>query len=190
MLIDEFLPIYDFDERHETTIHAPAEKVYAALNSFDFNESAIISWLFWLRGLTCKENRKATAKALTLRDMTKFDFVLLGEKRDEEILFGLVGKFWSPKGDLQKVKPEEFSAFAKEGFAKAAWNFSLSEIGEAEIRLKTETRVQCLGKSCHESFRFYWRFVKPFSGWIRRETLRLIKQKAEAEVDVVTTAAR
>ncbi|HEX8368473.1 MAG TPA: hypothetical protein VF604_08025 [Pyrinomonadaceae bacterium] len=180
MLIDEFLPIYDFDEKHEINVRASAEKVCAALNSFDYNESAVIRRLFWLRGLASENAGGASSESCNLRDMTKSDFVVLGEKPNEEILFGLAGKFWTLKGDLQKLKAEEFFAFAKEGYAKAAWNFTLSETDEMRTCLKTETRVRCLGAASHESFRFYWMFVKPFSGWIRREMLRLVKQKAEA----------
>ena len=181
MLIDEFMPVYDFDEKHETIVRASAEKVYAALDASDFNESAVIRRLLWLRGLAAKEGcGEAEAKNFALRDMTKFDFVILGEKPNREILLGLVGKFWTLTGDLQNVEAGEFSAFDKEGYAKAAWNFTLSEAGETETRLKTETRVQCLGAATRESFRFYWMFIKPFSGWIRREALRLAKQKAEA----------
>jgi hypothetical protein len=118
MLIDEFMPIYDFDEKHEIRICASGETVYAALNSLDFNESAIIRWLFRLRGLASKNSCDVTQQTLTLRDMTKFDFVVLGERPNEEILFGLVGKFWKPTGNLQKIEAEEFLGFDKSGYAK------------------------------------------------------------------------
>jgi hypothetical protein len=180
MLIDEFLPEYDFDEKHETTIRASAEKVYAALDAFDFNDSAVIRWLIWLRGLSAKDASGKASKSSNLRDAPKFDFIILGETPNEEILLGLAGKFWALSGDLQKLKPEEFRVFAKEGYAKAVWNFTLSETDEKEVCLKTETRIQCLGEKSQESFRFYWWFVKPFSGWIRQEMLRLVKEKAEA----------
>ena len=180
MLIDEFLPVYDFDEKHEITIRASAEKVSAALESFDFNESAVIRWLLWMRGLGSKDVCDESSKAPTLRDMTKSDFVILGEKPNEEIVLGIAGKFWTLAGDVQKLEAEEFRAFNKEGYAKAAWNFTLSEAAETETCLKTETRVECLGAASQESFRFYWWFIKPFSGWIRQEMLRLVKQKAEA----------
>jgi len=180
MLIDEFLPVYDFDEKHEIKIRASAEKVSAALESLDFNESAVIRSLLWLRGLSAKDDCSESSKASTLRDMTKSYFVVLGEKPNEEILLGIAGKFWTLAGDVQKLQAEEFRAFAKEGYAKAAWNFTLSEDSEREVCLKTETRVQCLGAASQESFRFYWWFIKPFSGWIRQEMLRLVKQKAEA----------
>ncbi|HXH70357.1 MAG TPA: hypothetical protein VNI60_08515 [Pyrinomonadaceae bacterium] len=180
MLIDEFMPAPDFNEKHETTVRASAETVYAALGSFDFNESAVIRWLFRLRGLTSKNSCDATAQVLTLRDMTKFDFVVLGEKPNEEILLGLVGKFWKPTGNLQKINAQDFLAFNKHGYAKAAWNFALAESAAEETRLTTETRVQCLDDASRESFSFYWTFIKPFSGWIRQETLRQAKLKAEA----------
>ncbi|MDQ3801932.1 MAG: hypothetical protein M3384_21115 [Acidobacteriota bacterium] len=184
MLIEEFLPSYDFDEKHETNVRAPAAKVYAALDALDFNESAIIRGLFGLRGLAFKDgcggSGSGSGAALTLRDMTKFDFVVLGEKPNEEILLGLAGKFWTLSGDLQKLKAEEFSAFDKQGYAKAAWNFTLVESGKAETCLRTETRIRCFGEASRSRFGFYWLFIQPFSGWIRREMLRLVKQKAEA----------
>jgi hypothetical protein len=81
---------------------------------------------------------------------------------------------------MQNINAENFREFDTTGFAKAAWNFALTETGKGEIFLRTETRVKCLDEESLASFRFYWRFVQPFSGLIRREMLRLIKQKAEA----------
>lgn len=176
MLIEDFLPNYDFNEKHEINIRASTEKVYAAVNSVNLADSWIIWGLLNLRGMG-----RSAGKTLTLGDMTKEGFAILGENPNQEILLGLAGKFWSMSGCLQEVNAENFREFDKKGFAKAAWNFFLSETSENEIRLVTETRVQCLDKDSLESFRFYWRFIKPFSGWIRKEMLRLIKQKAENE---------
>ena len=172
MLIDEFLHEYDFSERHDTTIRASAEKVYQALNEFDICQSPIVRWLFRLRGLP--------TSCLTLRDMRKLCFEILGENENKEILVGLAGKFWKLSGDLQKVNADNFRTFNKKGFAKAVWNFSLENIEESKTRLTTETRVKCLDKASRDSFRFYWMFIRPFSGLIRQEILRRIKQKAEA----------
>jgi hypothetical protein len=174
MLIDEFLPVYDFSEKHETKIRASAEKVYAAIDSTDFNDSWIIWGLLTMRGLGLGRSSEKT----TLRDMTKDRFAVLGEKPNEEILLGLAGKFWTLTGNLQKVDAGNFKEFSEKGFAKAVWNFSLSE-GEGETLLKTETRIQCLDEDSRQSFALYWTVVKPFSGLIRQEMLRLIKEKAE-----------
>ena len=174
MMIDDFMLGYDFSEKHETKIRASAEKVYAAVNSTNLSDSWIIGGLLTLRGLG-----RRSAKTLTVRDMTKDGFAILGEKSDEEILLGLAGKFWTLSGCLQNINSDNFREFDTNGYAKAAWNFALTEIGKEVILLKTETRVKCSDEASLAIFRFYWRFVQPFSGLIRQEMLRLIKQKAE-----------
>ena len=173
MLIDEFMPVYDFSERHETKIRASAGRVFEAVGATDFNESWIIWGLTTLRGLGFGR----ASKKLTLRDAFD-DFTVLSEKPNEEILLGLAGKFWTPFGDLQKVNAGNFKQFDKAGFAKAVWNFSLSE-REGETTLKTETRIRCLDEDSRQSFALYWTLIKPFSGLIREEMLRLIKEKSE-----------
>ena len=175
MLIDEFLPVYDFSERHEIKIRASAENVFEAVNSTKFTDSWLIWGLFALRGLCWSQ----PSPELTLRDMTRRSFTILGEKPDEEILLGLAGKFWTLFGSLQKVDAGNFKEFNKQGFAKAVWNFSLAASRDGETLLKTETRIQCLDEDSRQSFALYWTVVKLFSGLIRTEMLRLIKEKAE-----------
>ena len=58
MLIDKFLPEYDFSERHETNIRASREQVFEAVGSADLADSWIIWGLFALRGLGCRARRK------------------------------------------------------------------------------------------------------------------------------------
>ncbi len=178
MLIDDFMPRYDFSEKHEVNIRASAEKVYAALNSIDLSDSWIIGGLLTLRGLG-----RRSPKTLTLRDMTKDGFAVLGEKPDEEILLGLAGKFWTLSSCMQNINTSNFREFEAKGYAKAAWNFALTDTGKEEILLGTETRVKCSDEESLTSFRFYWRFIQPFSGLIRQEMLRLIKQKAEENTE-------
>ena len=175
MLIDEFMTVYDFRERHETNIRAGVKEVYAALDSTDFNESWIVWGLTTLRGLGFGRSSEKT----TLRDITKDRFAVLGEKPDAEMLLGLAGKFWTLGGNLQKVDAASFKEFNEKGFAKAVWNFSLHD-ANGETLLKTETRIRCLDEESRQSFALYWTVVKPFSGLIRTEMLRLIKEKAEA----------
>ena len=171
MLIDEFMLKYDFSETHDIKIRASAENVFRALNEVDLCESPIIRGLFLLRGLPTEK--------MTLREMRKMRFETLGEEENKEILLGLAGKFWTLTGNLQKVDSNNFREFDEKGFAKAVWNFSLAEI-EGETTLKTETRIQCLDEESRKSFALYWTLVEPFSGLIRTEMLRIIKQKAES----------
>ena len=54
MLIDDFLPKYDFIETHDIGIRASPETVFEAVNEIDLCESPIIRALFFLRGLPNK----------------------------------------------------------------------------------------------------------------------------------------
>lgn len=170
MLIDEFLPEFDFVEKHDIDVRAEASDVLQAVNEVDFGASWLIRGLFWLRGLPTEK--------ITLRNLHESRFEKLAEKPDEELLLGLVGKFWKPKGELKKIDSSSFKEFHQAGFAKAVWNFAVERPGDG-TQVTTETRVKCLDDSSRRSFGLYWRFIGPFSGLTRMEMLRLIKQQAE-----------
>lgn len=170
MLIDDFLPEYDFVETHDIAVCASVEAVFSAVDEVDLSESWIVRGLLFLRGLPNGH--------LRLRDLRKSNFEILGTRENEELLIGLAGKFWAPTGHLQKVNADNFREFNEKGFAKAVWNFSVDREGN-ETRLKTETRIRCLDDESRRSFRFYWTFIQPFSGLIRNEMLKIVKKKAE-----------
>jgi hypothetical protein len=168
------LPIYDFSERHELSVRASRERVYAAIDSTDFSASWIIWGLLALRGLGWSR----PTQSFNLRDMTNDGFTVLSEKQDEEILLGLAGKFWTLGGNMQKIDAGNFREFDEKGFAKAVWNFSIEEAANDETLLKTETRIRCLDEGSRKSFALYWTIIELFSGLIRTEMLRLISEKA------------
>ena len=171
MLIDEFMPEFDFNETHEIKIRANRACVFRALEETDLGDSWIIRTLFFLRGLPTSNTK--------LSDLTKIRFAMLGKNKNEEILLGLVGQFWKVTGNLRKIDAESFREFNEEGFAKAVWNFSLDANGEDETVLRTETRIECAGESARKSFGFYWTLIKPFSGIVRTEILRAVRLRAE-----------
>ncbi len=170
MLIDDFMPRFDFNETHDIRIRATAENVFRTLNEIDFCESTIIRWLVRLRGMS--------AEKMSLREVRKTIFEKLGESENREILLGLAGKFWTPMGNLQQIDASNFREFNEKGFAKATWNFLVDET-EGETHLTTETRIKCTDAESRKSFGFYWTFIQPFSGLIRMEMLKLVKRKAE-----------
>lgn len=171
MLIDDFLPDYDFEEKHGITIRAGADRVYRAANDVDFSDSFIVRWLLRLRGMS--------GEGVSIRNLERSSFKILAETVNKELLIGLAGRFWTPWGDMQKVDASNFREFEKPGYAKAVWNFSVDGSAE-ETRLTTETRIRCMDEASRRSFGFYWTFVQPFSGLIRMEMLKTIKRKAEA----------
>jgi hypothetical protein len=182
-LIDEFMPVFDVSEYHETTVRAPIEAVYAALRTTDLGGSPMIKLLLRLRALpatfTTSEPRRNQRLKLNLDAILKAGFVLLGESPPNEMALGVIGRFWNLSGDRCRVNTDEFVDFDRPGYAKAVWNFSLVEETEGITRLATETRVRCMDDASRRRFRMYWALIAPFSGLIRREALRVIRRSSE-----------
>ena len=182
MLIDEYLPAYDVSEQHYLDIQAPVEKIYAAAHELDMSRSRWIRGLFLLRGLPAamfSHQRSQTGLGLNRAGLHRSGFIFLGEIPQQEIVLGLAGKFWTPSGDIQRLDSAGFQNFTTPGFAKAVWNFSLERRAAQVTRLHTETRVLCLDAASRRRFRFYWFFIRPFSGLVRMEILRALKRRAE-----------
>lgn len=182
MLIDDFLPAYDVSEFHELDIRAPLDKVYHAALNLNLSSSKIVRILLALRGMPAllRRNKQPDAEsAFNLNGLLQSGFVLLAREPEKEMLLGLVGQFWKPAGNILKISAEDFQSFNKPGFAKAVWNFAIDEKSPDKIKLSTETRVLCLDQASRRRFRFYWTFIRPFSGLIRMEMLRAIRHEAE-----------
>jgi hypothetical protein len=170
MLIDKYLPEFDFNERHSITIVSDRQTISSVLENFDFSSSRIIRFLFWLRGMPSKK--------LSIERLTRDGFIELERTKNDEIVIGLIGQFWKPKGNLQKFEPLEFISFRKPSFLKGVWNFKIGDHADSCL-LSTETRVYCTDNLSKRRFSKYWLFVKPFSGLIRMEMLRAIKKASE-----------
>ena len=177
------MPIYDVSEYHETTVRAPVDKVYNALRTTDLGTSFLVRMLLILRALPnlFSAGRHSRESRINLETLMKNGFVLLGENPPNEILLGVIGRFWAAAGETRRVSnADEFRVFDQPGYAKAVWNFSLVEDRRAGTRLATETRVLCLDKGSRRRFGLYWSMIGPFSGLIRREVLRTIRNAAES----------
>lgn len=180
-VIDVYLPHFDANERHQIVINAAAAPIYAAVRELDMSRARLIRGLFFLRGLPAffSRNKNASTPGLNLAGLLRSGFVLLEEKPGEEMVLGLVGKFWTASGCVQKIAAREFRDFTASGFAKAAWNFSLQPQSNTTTILTTETRILCTDQASRKRFLRYWRFVQPFSGLIRMAALRAIKRAVE-----------
>ena len=170
-LIDEYLPLFHFSETHETEVNAPANVVYSSVLACDLGRSAIVRFLFRLRRLPKCE--------MTIEGLHQIGFRLLARREDREIVFGLIGKFWTSSAGIISFRPEEFVSFDVKGYAKAAGNLLAVPITSHRSHLITETRVQCTSSWSRVRFALYWTLIKPFSGLIRKKWLKLIKQHAE-----------
>lgn len=149
-LIDKYLPAYNYNEYHEKSINAAAEKCFLKAKNLDMGRSFITKALMKLRGLPTKD--------LTLQEVIKNNCFTY----------------------LEEDPYTEFVIDASQHNTKIIWNFYFREIENNETLVSTETRILCLTKRSKVLFSLYWFFVKPFSGIIRLEMLRLIKKKAES----------
>lgn len=192
MLLDEVLPEYDAKKRHAISIAAPPHRVYEEVLRYDFASSRVTAVLMTLRGYARRRGLASRVAPGSLRERLEgFAFTLLAEEPGEEIVFGLVGRFWRADGDLQRVSAPEFASFREPGFAKAAWNLRVGPgPGPPLSELSTETRVQCLGEDARRKFLRYWRLVEPFSGSIRRSMLRGVRRAATRPKHDPTSSAR
>jgi len=171
MLQDKYLPQFDFFEKHGIQIATTPDRIFSLVDEFDLRDSKLIRFLFLLRGMGSEMTLK--------KGLVNENFVELEKLPDQEVALGLAGQFWKPQGNLQKLSADEFRVFDRENFVKAVWNFTLTTVGDNTTWVETETRIQCIGTKARRRFRVYWFFIKPFSGIIRMEILRLIKRKAE-----------
>lgn len=136
--------------------------------------------LFAMRGLSSSGGPQATKPRPVVKVVERLGFVRLVENPPHEIIIGVVGRFWTPTGDLRDVEPGAFAGFDESGYAKAVWNFRIAPASADCVRVSTETRIRCLDRGSRRKFRLYWMVIGPFSGLIRKEMLREIRGRAES----------
>ena len=103
MLLDRYLPHYDVTEAHAVVVDANTDLTWRAVRRSDLGRSAVIRVLLELRSLpnrlqgVLKGRPSGPARPpLTLDDMERVGFVLLGESPGHEIVFGTVVQPWKP----------------------------------------------------------------------------------------------
>ncbi len=170
-LIEKYLPQYTFRECHHTEVNSTVDQVYECSKNFDLSKSRVTRLLFKIRGLpTSRMNLQGF-----LDDM---NFTWLEDKAPHEFLAG----FWLKKKIESIPSYEAFRSNAISAKFKVVWNFRCEEITPGTTRLSTETRVLCVDSFTKFTFGLYWLVIRPFSGLIRLEMLKIIKADAESQV--------
>jgi hypothetical protein len=172
--LDEFLPVFEFSERHRLAIAASPDRIDAAVREVSLTDIPAARALWWLRRLGRPygdSGRPLVAGALERS-------VVLDDVPGEGVVLGLTGQFWRIKGGDRRPRPrtaEEFLAFDRPDECKAVIDF---RVGPA--LLSTETRVHVPDRATRRKFRRYWLVIRPFSGLIRILFLRAARRRAEA----------
>jgi hypothetical protein len=183
--LEDHLPVYDINEIHSIRVAAEPEAVLAAVRDLSSREVPLVLVLMALRGLPAAIMRgrdgwtrlDRVIDLPLLQQFAKAGFVVLTERPDELVL-GVVGRFWTLDGGIREIAPDEFVTFREPGFAKGAVNFHVRRV-TGGTELTTETRVEATDEDSRRKFRRYWRIVMPGSALIRRAWLRAIRRRAE-----------
>ncbi|MGO9148236.1 MAG: hypothetical protein ACLP1E_06480 [Acidimicrobiales bacterium] len=189
MLLDRHLPHYDVTETHAVVIDADADLTWQAVRRSDLSRSAVTRVLLDLRSLpnrlyaVIKKRPSEQARPpLTLDDMERAGFVLLGERPGHEIVFGTVVQPWKSVTDdepVPRVAADRFASFDTPGYVKVAFNVRVQPYGSGRTLITTETRIAATDPTSLRRFARYWLLVGPFSALIRRLMLRIVKSDAE-----------
>lgn len=181
MLINHYMPISQFKERHEIFVDVPPSILLDVVTQPGVTADP------WMRTfIQVREFPERLFSRLSgggeIKNRPPFgldNFILLGRDADREIAFGLLGKFWKPDYGLVAVHgPEEFHRFGELGVAKLVLNLSTQIMGDGRTRLATETRVFCNDRKSTMYFTPYWWLIRPISGLIRRRLLARIFRSA------------
>ena len=192
--LDEIVPVWEFDERHETRVRASPAEVERAIRAVTAREIRLFGLLTWLRNprlpgggepesiLAAPPDEPILAVAL------RSGFRALGEEPGREVVIGTLviapesirslpveerARRWAA------LDGERFAALSAPGFAKAAMNFRWTDEGGGWTRLTTETRVHATDPGVRRRFAAYWRLIYPGSSLIRSTWLAAIKERAE-----------
>ena len=172
--LDDFLPAYEFSERHSLAIGAPARRIDEAFRTVSIAEIPLARALWWVRrlGRTYGDSTKPFAGG-------ELPGVVLEDLPGEGIVLGLTGQFWRVLGGAPDAAApataEEFLAYERPDTCKAVVDF---RVGASS--LTTETRVHVADPASRRKFGRYWFVVRPFSGLIRILLLRAARRRAEA----------
>jgi hypothetical protein len=181
--LDEFVPLYQFNEFHSIRVAAPKDRVYDAIRAVSADEIPLFRTLTWIRrfGRPGPESILNAPEHQPLLDVaTRTSFLLLAEERDREIVVGTAVLAPRQRQPKRRPMPEDFKALREPGFALAAMNFLIEDTGPGACLVATETRVYATDPSARRRFAAYWRVIYPGSALIRRMWLRAIKRRAEA----------
>jgi hypothetical protein len=194
LLLDGILPHYDATRIEHRVIDGAVASVYEAALRTDFlrtwRESTALRALIAAR--TSAERLVAMARnrpyaepetpaTLRLSDLTTHGtWVRLGERPPDEIVFGVVGRFWSGETSWEEIDAADFAGFDRPGFAKIACNLSLRPYGEARTLVSYEARTQATSEDARRAFLRYWTAVTAGVGIVMRTHLQAIEREAAA----------
>jgi hypothetical protein len=178
-LIDDFMPEWDWGERHSRVVHAPPARVDSLLRALTPRDLPLARLLLGARLLFSPIRQDPDATFIDA--MKGLGFAVLADVPREELVMGIGGQFWRARADsLDPIAgPEEWNAYDRPNAVRVALNFALRPEGAGSSLLSLETRIQATDARARRTFGLYWRLIMPGSALIRRETLWVMARRAQ-----------
>jgi hypothetical protein len=180
--LDEFVPVWQFNERHTIRIAAPPARAFEAIKSVRADEISLFNALTWIRrgGRELPESILNAGDSAPLLDVaTRGGFIYLADEVPREVVVGTV--VFAPRGGRGVLKPHTFKSRLAPGFVLAAMNFLVTPDGPNGSLVSTETRVFANSSYARRRFAGYWRTIYPGSALIRVMWLRAVRRRAMAQ---------
>jgi hypothetical protein len=183
LTLDDLLPAPHFRERHERRIAAPPAAVWEALQDLRLGDLALSRALMGIRLLPARlAGRKQPSRMVSGRLLEEGPVPVLSAEPDHAVLAGGVLQPWRITGgdEPPRLDATALQAFAEPGWVKVGFDLVIERNG-AGTRLTTETRVTATDPRTRTRFGLYWLVIRAGSGLIRRDMLRAVARRAEAD---------
>ncbi|MGD9890214.1 MAG: hypothetical protein AB7R89_01075 [Dehalococcoidia bacterium] len=166
LLIDQQLLRYDIAIAHAAIYRVPPATCLRAVREVDLFRHPVIRTLFDLRALPQRvadrlagRGRAPTdderLRSFRVNDLLRptFNWLLLAEEPDIEIVMDQIAHPWKPARDAISVAPADFAAFNIPGFAKIALSLRVQPYGTGGTVFTVETRVALIDPESLRRFR-------------------------------------
>jgi hypothetical protein len=181
-LMNRLLPKWQFAERHALQLdHITAAQAYASIVPGLSADDPWIQQAIALRELPGRLLRSLGLSRNTLPPQAFgfHSFTCLGQVPEQEVVFGLAGRFWQMDYGLCPVADAAaFAALTDQ--PRLLLNVCVEPLDEHRCRLITHTRVHCPTDAQRRRFAPYWYAIRPVSGLIRQRLLHRIARVAKA----------
>lgn len=175
-----YLSVTHFYEKHQSApIDASPAAIISAVANYDMRNDRVANALMTVRELPGKALRLGRPPATLQPEFGLHTFTLL-QRQDNQISFGLTGRFWRPDmGIITLEDAADFERLQGNGVARLVLHFHLLPQGDA-WRLCTETFIGCPDTRTRLKLLPYWLLIRAASGLIRRRTLAAIRRQVSA----------
>ena len=183
MNLDDVIPDPHYRMCHSRIVGAPPSVVWDELQKVTMS-ALPVSWALEAvrllpARLSAREHQPLAGRSFL--DVTPIP-VLFSQRPDVVISAGL-GQAWRISGGVTppSLDAAALRAWSRPGWIKAGMEFRLEPTRLGTL-MSTETRVVATDARTRRAFAAYWFFIRPSSGAIRREVLRVVAHRAESQV--------